>query len=182
MRILIITFLLSHFLLPLNAQNLPFPNGGMTLEKMDSIFQTVAEEVDKEDGSWQLFYQNRLLFVLTAPSQNRMRIFTPISAEEELELGEERILLEANFHTALDAKYSLYNGFIISVFTHPLKELTAEQLKDALRQVALLADNYGTTYSSTDLFFGFGETEEEAVDTTKNHPVKRINQKPQKNN
>ena len=183
MRILIITFLLSLFLLSLNAQNLPFQNGGMTLEKMDSIFQIEAQEASKEEGgAWQLFYHNRLLFVLTAAGQNRMRIFTPITSEEELKPGEEKILLEANFHTALDAKYSIYNGFIISVFTHPLKELTTEQLKDALRQVALLADNYGKTYSSTELFFGFGNTEEEAVDTTKNTPIKRINQKPQKNN
>ncbi len=179
MRELLLFLFISHLTLSLTAQNMPTTHG-MTLEKMDSIFQIEAQEVDKEEGSWQLFYQDRLLFVLTAPGQNRMRIFTPISAEEELELGEEKILLEANFHTALDAKYSLYNGFIISVFTHPLKELTAEQLIDALRQVALLADNYGTTYSSTGLFFGFGDTEE--APAQKNIPEKRINQKPQKKN
>ncbi len=179
MRNFLLFLFISHFPLLLSAQSVPVAHE-MTLAKMDSIFQIEAEEVDKEAGTWQLFYQNRLLFVLTAEGQNRMRIFTPISAEEELELGEERILLEANFHTALDAKYSLYNGFIISVFTHPLKELTAEQLIDAMKQVALLADNYGTTYSSTDLFFGFDDTEE--TPTPKDIPEKRINQKPQKKN
>ena len=167
----------------LTAQNFPAIDDGMTVAKMDSIFRLEAQEIEGEAGAWQLFYQNRLLFVLTAPSQNRMRIFTPISAEEELELGEERILLEANFHTALDAKYSIYNGFIISVYTHPLKELTAEQLKDAMRQVALLAENYGSTYSSTELFFGFGGDGAEEEPTPKEDiPDKRVNQKPQKKN
>ncbi len=180
MRTLLLFLFLGNFTILLTAQNIPARDDGMTIEKMDSIFQLEAQEIDGEAGAWQLFYQNRLLFVLTAPNQNRMRIFTPISAEEELELGEERILLEANFHTALDAKYSIYNGFIISVFTHPLKELTAEQLKDALRQVALLAENYGTTYSSTGLFFGLDGAEEEPVE--KDTQDKRINQKPQKKN
>ena len=111
-----------------------------------------------------------------------MRIFTPISAEDELELGEERILLEANFHTALDAKYSIYNGFIISVYTHPLREFTSEQLVDAMRQVALLAENYGTTYSSTELFFGFDGAEEEEPAPKEDTSDKRVNQKPQKKN
>jgi len=63
-------------------------------------------------------------------------------------------LLEANFDRALDAKYCLYEGFVCSVFTHPLKELQDHQFVDALQQVVNLANNYGTTFTSTDFVFG----------------------------
>ena len=150
----------------------------MSLQKMEQIFEEEAKELDGERGVWQMFYGNRILFVLTDTSHNRMRIFTPIGAEEDLDVGEEKTLLEANFHAALDAKYSLYNGFIVSVFTHPLKELTTFQLVDAMDQVVLLANNFGTSYSSTELIFAIQEK-----DTTAAHnPQKRINQKPKKEN
>ena len=69
----------------------------------------------------------------------------------------------------------------MSVYTHPLKELTPEQLKDALAQVIILANNFGGTYSSTDLLFGQGQTEEE-IPVPEDQSDKRINQKPSKKN
>lgn len=155
--------------------------GAMTIEKMDSIFSAEAEELDGDGGTWQLFYGNRVVFILTDATHNRMRIFTPIGAEEDLEEGQQKAMLEANFHSALDAKYSLYNGFIVSVYTHPLKELTTEQLKEALAQVIILANNFGGSYSSTDLLFGQGQTEEE-IPVPEDQSDKRINQKPSKKN
>ena len=110
-----------------------------------------------------------------------MRIFTPIGAEEDLEVGQQKIMLEANFHSALDAKYSLYNGFIVSVYTHPLQELTVEQLTDALSQVVILANNFGGSYSSTDLLFGPSQSEE-PVPEEEEYLDKRVNQKPSKKN
>ena len=155
---------------------------GMTVEKMDSIFRAEAEEIDGEGGIWQMFYGNRIVFVLTDEVHNRMRIFTPIGSEDDLEANQQRSMLEANFHSALDAKYSLYNGFIVSVYTHPLKELTTEQLKDALGQVVILANNFGTSYSSTGLIFGLDYPQEEAPIPNKDELDKRINQKPIKKN
>jgi hypothetical protein len=102
----------------------------------------------------------RELFVITDEQANRMRIMTPIIEEENLDGNDLKVLLEANFDRALDAKYSLYQGFLWSSFTHPLQELTVEQFKDALKQVATLADRYGDTYSSTDLVFGSGKSEQ----------------------
>jgi len=64
----------------------------MTLEKMEQIFQEEVEQLDGERGIWQMFYGNRILFVLTDTSHNRMRIFTPIGAEEDLEAGQEKVL------------------------------------------------------------------------------------------
>ena len=136
----------------------------MSNTKLEKILYRVAEQVDNMPGSndipgrWKVIYMQRELFVITDESANRIRIMTPIIEEENLDQADMKLLLEANFDKALDAKYSLYQGFLWSAFTHPLQELTVEQLKDAMKQVATLADRYGDTYSSTDLVFGVGKS------------------------
>ncbi len=134
----------------------------MTNAKLEKILHRVSEQVDRIPGSedvpgkWKMVFMQRELFVITDEAANRMRVMTPIIEEENLDTEDLKILLEANFNRALDAKYSLYQGFLWSSFTHPLQELTVEQFKDALKQVATLADRYGDSYSSTDLVFGGG--------------------------
>ena len=142
------------FALTLHAQD-------MTNAKMDTVFKKEATEVEGEPGVWQLMYGGRLLLAVTDSSANRMRIFTPIIETKDLEPGQKEKMLEANFHSALDAKYSLYQGYVMSVFTHPLKELTEHQLMDAMRQVVSLADTFGSSYQSMELIFGGGQESEE---------------------
>ena len=154
----------------LTSNVLSAQKGGMDNKKMEKIIEEEGSEIEGEKGSWQLVYQGRLLLILTDEKNNRMRIFSPIAEEENIDATEMRKMLIANFHSALDAKYSLYNGFVISTFTHPLKELTKNQFIDAMKQVTNLSKTFGTTYSSTDLFFGGSEEEQE----------KRINKSPSK--
>ncbi len=130
---------------------------GMSNKKMGKVLGREASAIEGDEGSWQVFIHDHVLLVVTDEPNNRMRIFTPILEETELEAKQIKNMLVANFHTALDAKYSMFEGFVISIFTHPLRELTENQLVDALKQVAKLAENFGTTYSSTDLIFGGSE-------------------------
>jgi hypothetical protein len=60
---------------------------------------------------------------------------------------------------------------VVSVFTHPLKELSREQLLNAIDQVIALSKTFGTTYSSTDLEFGHPEEEKPIQEESK--PNKR---------
>ena len=62
--------------------------------------------------------------------------------------------MAANFHTALDGRYATSEGVLYAAFIHPLSPLTEEELASALRQVAALARNFGTTYSSDALLYG----------------------------
>ncbi len=142
--------------------------------KIDEILKNIGESVEGVPGNWQLVYGEQVLFILTDESHNRMRIFTPIADAKEIGQEELVSMLEANFHAALDAKYALYSGFVVSLFTHPLGELTPEQFKDAVKQVAVAGQNFGTTYSSTDLIFGGGAGAEEG------DPNKKVNKKPTK--
>ncbi|MEQ9425334.1 MAG: hypothetical protein RJQ09_12995 [Cyclobacteriaceae bacterium] len=94
------------------------------------------------------------VYIITDENANLMRVMAPIIEEKELEKEQYKIMLEASFDKALDAKYSIYQDVVWSVFTHPLAELTVEQLKDAIDQTATLALNFGSTYTSTYWTFG----------------------------
>jgi hypothetical protein len=150
--------------------------GAWAQEKMDNkrleeVLRREVKKIEGEPGSWMLYHGDRILLVLTDDSHNRMRVFSPIVEEKKISTEELYKMLQANFHTALDAKYALYEGFVVSVFTHPLAELTEGQVADALQQVVRLADTFGSSYSSTELLFG-GEGEQEQE--------KRINKSPSK--
>jgi len=134
----------------------------MDNRKMSRILTKEAQKVEGELGNWQVVYGNRGVYIITDSNANRMRIMTPVIELKDIKKKEYQTLLEANFDRALDAKYCIYEQYLMTVFTHPLKELTEEQFVDAMRQVVTLAYNYGTTYTSTDVVFGGGqETEEE---------------------
>ncbi len=162
MKTIIILFILTLAFLDAPARNLAFdtaqaPSPKFNNAKISEILLSVCDSVKGGQGNWQVIYKRRYLFIITDESHNRMRIITPVIEEKKLKKGDLKLLLEANFHKALDAKYSLYNGFLWSVFTHPLGELATDQFKDAMNQVVQLADTYGTSYTSTDLIFGGGK-------------------------
>ncbi len=141
---------------------------------MGKILENEAVTVEGQLGNWQLVYGQRLLYIITDESANRMRIFTPIIEEKQLEEGQLKKMLAANFHSALDAKYCLYEDLVISVYTHPLKELQSDQFIDAMQQVVNLADTFGGSYSSTEMIFNPGDTEEEKEGSKE----ERTNKKP----
>lgn len=150
---------------------------GMTNAIMDKIIKSEATNIEGQLGNWQVLFRELPIFILTDETNNRMRIFTPFAEEKALEGEELKKMLEANFHSALDAKYSIFEGFVISVYTHPLRELTRDQFVDAMGQVVNLAQNFGTSYSSTGLLFAPGTS-----DSTEEGKKKedRLNKKPGK--
>ncbi len=65
----------------------------------------------------------------------------------------EIFFFKPNFHSALDVRYAESDGVMWVAFIHPLKELSKEQVEDAIRQVFAANLTFGTTYTSTDLVF-----------------------------
>ena len=82
-----------------------------------------------------------------------MRIISPIIESSKLDEDLKTDVLIANFHTALDVKYAISDNVLWSVFIHPLKELTDNQVIDAIKQVYRANLTFGSTNSSTDLIF-----------------------------
>jgi hypothetical protein len=153
-----------------SALSLP-AQGKMNLRKMEKAFRKADISYEGDPGAWLLYTQDHVLLVLSDQDNNRMRIFTPILEAADASPKQLEKMLRANFQSALDAKYSIHDGFVVSVFTHPLKELSREQLLDAIDQVITLSKTFGTTYSSTDL--KFGHPKEEKPIQEKSKPNKR---------
>jgi len=148
--ILVVTVLLMTSVSVIAQENF----SGMDNERMEALLHSNASEVSGSPGNWEVYVANRTVYVITHEEFNRMRIISPIVEEETLEYEHLKLLLEANFDRALDSKYSIYNGYVWSTFTHPLSELTNEQFVDALHQVVNLVNNFGTTFSSSKLQLG----------------------------
>lgn len=158
------------FLLALSWFSIVWPiqaTAQMNNERLLKIVEREAEDIGGEQGAWHLYLEDRVLLILTDEDNNRMRIFTPIVEVRVIDAEDMHKMLEANFQTALDAKYSIYEGFVISTFTHPLRELSEAQLVDAMHQVIRLAETFGSTYSSTDLFLEDQNEEREVEEEVK---------------
>ncbi len=129
----------------------------MTNKKLDDLIRQITSDVVGQTGNWQFLINKRDILVITDERHNRMRIMSPVTTQDRLNEAELTRLLEANFSSALDAKYALRDQTLWSVFTHPLGELSDEQFLDCVAQVANLANNFGHSYASGNLFFGAGE-------------------------
>lgn len=133
----------------------------MTNEKLGAIINESSDQVEGESGRWQFSINEIVFVVLTDSTNNRMRIISPIAQMAAVEDKYLKAALLANFHSALDVKYAISDDILWSAFIHPLRELTDEQVKDAISQVYFANVNFGTTYASTSLVFPGKETEGE---------------------
>ena len=125
----------------------------MNNEKLNAIIYTLSDDIEGANGQWQFIIDSTLFICLTDELHNRMRIISPIEKMENVSDQSLVRCMEANFHTALDVRYSISDGVLWSAFIHPLKELTKEQVISGLSQVYSCVKTFGTTYSSGALSF-----------------------------
>ena len=149
--ILIVLFCSAHFFVA--SQN-------MTLTKLGDIFEKVSDSIVGQKPQWRFMIKEIPFIAIADSTHNRMRIISPIAESEKLTEELKTASLMANFHTALDVKYAITDGILWSVFIHPLKELSEDQVRDALSQVYYANVNFGTSYASTSLVFPGSEPKE----------------------
>ena len=128
--------------------------GTMTPEMLNEIITANASEVKDDGRVWEFQVSGVAMACIIDPNHDRMRIIAPILEADKLLEKHRKIMLESNYHNALDARYATSNGIVYSVFIHPFSSLDEKQLKSAMRQVSELAKTFGTTYSSGELSFG----------------------------
>lgn len=121
---------------------------------LDRFLRELARDVEAGEGNWSASYRNARIFVFAQPAHDRMRVVAAVANAGELAAAELRRLLEANFASALDARFAISNGVLWTVFVHPLSSLTRAELESGMRQVVTLRANWGTTYASGELVFG----------------------------
>ena len=126
----------------------------MGLDDLEEVLRDAAEQIEGEDGAWELVIDGVRMACLTDLDFDRMRVIAPIVEDDEITDAQRREMLEANFHTALDARYATSEGVLYAAFIHPLSPLTEDELRSALEQIVNLVDSFGTTYSGGTLVFG----------------------------
>ena len=127
----------------------------MDNEQLGKLIRETATAIDEDQpGFWKFEFSGSLVLVITDESHNRMRIMTPVFDVDTIPTDTFRVLLSANFDRALDARYCINDNVLWSAFLHPLRELEDHQFLNALKQVVTLSNNYGTTYTSSDLVYG----------------------------
>jgi len=142
----------------------------MTITQLDLIFKEQSDSLVGQKSKWQFMIKEVPFIAIADSTHNRMRIISPIIESERLNDELKTASLMANFHTALDIKYAISEDILWSTFIHPLKELSKEQVINAIDRVYYGHVNFGTSFSSTPLIFpgSAGRKEKEPVETFEN--------------
>lgn len=140
------------------ADETPLGEPPMTLETLAGIVATLDAEALITPQGMSLTIGNVPVVIVTDLRANRMRILVPVASTSGLSDKDLMRLMQANFDTALDARYAVANDRLWSVFVHPLAQLERAQFVSGLAQTVTLARNYGSTYASGGVMFGGGDS------------------------
>lgn len=120
----------------------------MTQQRLEAAIGAVAQNLRGSAGALEFEFDGVAMACFSDVAQDRVRLVAPIVAAERLSPQVLEVVLLANFHTALDARYAIGDDVLYAAYLHPLSSLSDAQLSSALRQVASLAKTFGSSYSS----------------------------------
>lgn len=135
---------------------------GMNNEKLEKILYVMSDSTQGGNGMWEFTIKGMPMMCITDEANNRMRIISPVREMKDVTDDELKESLKANFHSALDVRYSISSEIMWVAFIHPFAELTKNQVIDAITQVFNANITFGSTYSSTGLVFPKNEEEDES--------------------
>lgn len=127
--------------------------GPMTPADINDVLRRLVVEFVDQTQSWSLLYEDIPIHIGADATADRVRIMSPVPGQNLADPTLLFRLLRANFETALDARYCIFQGTLYACFLHPLGTLAPDQFVDAMEQVVTLVRTTGTTFSSTDLRF-----------------------------
>lgn len=143
-----------------SAQDAEDASKRMTLERLGELIAAVDKEFEQpSDTVWRFKVTEFTVTVITDPVNDRMRIVVPIAEEEKLNREILVRMMQANFDSALDARYSIARGILWSAFIHPLGSLTDDEFLSGVGQTVNLVRTFGTTFFSGGLTFGGGDSQ-----------------------
>ena len=132
----------------------------MTAARMGELILNVDDEAVRDGPTWFFHVEELETAVVYDIAADRMRILIPIGDIDDLDPEELVRLMQANFDSALDARYAIARGKLWGVFIHPLSTLTDEEFLVGLGQTVNVVMSFGTSYSSGMFIFGSGDSAE----------------------
>ena len=130
----------------------------MTAERLGELVLRVDDEAVLDGSSWFFVIEGLETTVVYDIAADRMRIVIPILDSSEIDNETMQRLMQANFDTALDARYAIANGMVWATFIHPLSTLSDEEFLVGLAQTANIVLTFGSSYSSGMFIFGGGDS------------------------
>lgn len=130
----------------------------MTLERLGAIVQSLDPDVVAHGPALEFTLQDIPVVVIADARADRMRAMVPIASAEALTEADLLRLMQANFDSALDARYAVAHGRLWGVYIHPLSPLERDQFLSGLVQVITVARTYGSAYTSGGAVFGGGDS------------------------
>ncbi|MEM6887269.1 MAG: hypothetical protein AAF636_03925 [Pseudomonadota bacterium] len=130
----------------------------MTLNRLAQIILALDPDAVVQGAMFEFTIRDVPVLVVTDPRADRMRAMVPIRAAEGLDAAELMRLMQANFDSALDARYAVAQGRLWGVFIHPLSPLERDQFLSGVAQTVNVAQSYGQTYSGGAQVFGGGDS------------------------
>ncbi|MBO6604309.1 MULTISPECIES: type III secretion system chaperone [Paracoccaceae] len=140
---------------PLAAQQADPP---MTPERVAAILLALDPDAAASGQGVELTIEDVPVLVVMDQAANRMRAMVPVASADALSEADLARVMQANFDTALDARYAIGQGRLWAVYVHPLAELHGAQLIEGIAQTVNLARSYGTLYTSGSRIFGGGDS------------------------
>lgn len=134
------------------------PEPGMTLDRMLRLILAIDPEAKPAGSGITFTVEDVPVMIIVDPPNDRMRAMVPIRSAADMTEEDMRRVMQANFDTALDARYAVANGRLWGVFIHPLKPLERAQFLSGIGQTVNLALTYGTLYSGGAMSFGSGDS------------------------
>lgn len=99
----------------------------MTAERLAELIVRVDEEAVLEGATWFFHVEGLETAVVYDVGADRMRIIMPIGDADEIDKESLLRMMQANFDSALDARYAIAQGSLWGVFIHPLGSLIERQ-------------------------------------------------------
>lgn len=133
----------------------------MTGARLVELIKRIDPEPQNQGNVWQFALRERPILLIYDEDAGRMRMLSPIAKTEILDASLMQRLLQANYDSALDARYAIANDMVWSAFIHPLASLSEDDFASGVAQVYTAAETFGTTFTSGALVFGGGDSNEE---------------------
>ena len=130
----------------------------MTLDRMGQIVEALDPQVSVLDAAFSFTIDDIPVLIVTDVRANRMRAMVPIRSADTMTAEELQRVMQANFVSALDARYAIAQGRLWGVYLHPFKELERDQLISGIAQTVNVAKTYGALYTSGAGQFGAGDS------------------------
>ena len=132
----------------------------MTGQRLGELIRQIDPNATMAANTWRFEAGDKVIAVVFDESADRMRIIIPITEADKVTHEQRTRMLQANFDSALDARYAIAQDLVWGTYIHPLSPLTETEFLLGLGQTISVVETFGDTYSSGMFVFGAGDSAE----------------------